>query len=514
MEMSAQAFYALQTQHLQKNQASQALIIADHTFTGDLDITHSQAAAGLHFRNCNFRGKLFVEQNNGNNEIRFENCVFEEDVRFGPLRSQLSWGQCQMKKDLVIDGCIFPLKLTGFAIEGELRIAGGYPLLELGGINSKRMGRLSLQAVVSGDLLIYNCRFEQVEVKQSTYVTGIMTISQVESNLLKCQHLRIGNWLVIENCIFEEASLDNLVGDHRYVKIKKESRIQKLKIAVHQLEKLEIDTCKMQNLCFWGDLAKTTHLEVWETECNELEFNEVYNEGRTSFRGVTVPQGGRLIFRNCTMGRSDFIRCDFSNATLEFEDSKVTEIFVSETDFPQKVTRRGESSPKQAQLIFGQLRTAFDKQGDLARSLEYQAREIEAHFQDIKSYWRRRFPWLHFTKLALGLNKLSNDFGRDWGRGIVFSFGVGIICFYLLVISSTEYSFGWGLAINARMIAAFAHFMNPLRFFETEAVFRMNGKDAFLTLTAGSYLIDFIGRIFVIYGYYQTIQSFRRFGRK
>lgn len=56
--------------------------------------------------------------------------------------------------------------------------------------------------------------------------------------------------------------------------------------------------------------------------------------------------------------------------------------------------------------------------------------------------------------------------------------------------------------------------MNPLRFFDLETLFSQNDKQAYVTLTWGSYVMDFLGRIVIAYGYYQTIQAFRRFGRK
>ena len=56
--------------------------------------------------------------------------------------------------------------------------------------------------------------------------------------------------------------------------------------------------------------------------------------------------------------------------------------------------------------------------------------------------------------------------------------------------------------------------MNPLRFFELEALFNNTSQEGIIKLNGLSYLSDFGGRIFLAYGYYQTIQAFRRFGRK
>ena len=66
---------------------------------------------------------------------------------------------------------------------------------------------------------------------------------------------------------------------------------------------------------------------------------------------------------------------------------------------------------------------------------------------------------------------------------------------------------------DPRLIASLFRFMNPLRIFDLETLFTQHGK-TFVTLTGTSYLFDLLGRITLTYGYYQTIQAFRRFGRK
>lgn len=100
--------------------------------------------------------------------------------------------------------------------------------------------------------------------------------------------------------------------------------------------------------------------------------------------------------------------------------------------------------------------------------------------------------------------------------GLLFTLGLGVIFFYFLVISTKEYEFGFGLPVlcDERLIAAFIKFMNPIRFLETDTLFKGGLNKPFATLTGGSYILDMFGRIIITYGFYQTIQAFRRFGSK
>jgi hypothetical protein len=82
-------------------------------------------------------------------------------------------------------------------------------------------------------------------------------------------------------------------------------------------------------------------------------------------------------------------------------------------------------------------------------------------------------------------------------------------------LTTEEFYFGFPIKIKWEYFASFLKFMNPLRYFETENLFKLTeDKKLPATLNNLSYLWDFLGRIFVTYGYYQTIQAFRKFGRK
>jgi hypothetical protein len=205
--------------------------------------------------------------------------------------------------------------------------------------------------------------------------------------------------------------------------------------------------------------------------------------------------------------KTDFSNCDFSKGILEFENSKITECFLAGTKFPKRIRNKGKINHSQAQLAFGQLATAFQRQGDTVSQLEYQSREIGEHYHGLAWTWRNLFQ-----KFNLLLNYVSNNFGRRWIQGFIFSVAVGILLFSAVLWSTEEYSFGfktqWGL------FPAFVKFMNPLRFFDLDNLFFVSQKQRVVGFSGWSYFWDFLGRVLLAYGYYQTIQAFRRFGRK
>jgi hypothetical protein len=292
-----------------------------------------------------------------------------------------------------------------------------------------------------------------------------------------------------------------------------ESRISNIALPLSCFNEFEMSDNKIEHLELVGNSKKDCVLILQRNTISKMLLNSINNEGQMSFREIQLAQDGIIEIKSSNLGKSDFILCDFAKAKLEFQSSKMTEIFVSETEFPQTVISNGVKNHRQAQLAFGQLSSAFQKQGDTVRSLEYQAREIEAHYRHLLFYDKKDGK-ISFTKVSLWLNKWSNDFGRSWQRGMLFSIAAGIIFFYLLVVSSRTYHIGLPISFDSRIFISFLRFMNPLRFFELETMFKLGSDKSFLSLSGWSYFWDFLGRVFVAYGFYQTIQAFRRYGRK
>lgn len=120
------------------------------------------------------------------------------------------------------------------------------------------------------------------------------------------------------------------------------------------------------------------------------------------------------------------------------------------------------------------------------------------------------FTYLFFNedKILLFLNKNSNDFGVSWIVGVNFTILVGLIT-YLPILGYLYQNncISFDLSINGlgNFFQNFGEILNPLKWtnlclFNTEP-------------TGWIYVWIFIGRIFIGYGYYQTIQAFRKYGK-
>lgn len=249
----------------------------------------------------------------------------------------------------------------------------------------------------------------------------------------------------------------------------------------------------------------TNPLAIRNTIVFSLEFIEVVVQSTlVKIEEVDLEKGGLLKIVSSDLGKTNFIKCNFSRAKCFFKNGKLQEIFLAETDFPKNIiSELHKPDYGQAQLFFGQLQSAYTKQGDNIRSNDSLSYELEAFYQSLR--WDSIY---FFTKASLLLHRVSNSFGRSWVRGFIFSLLVGFVFFDLILISTPQYQFG--ISFSDALIGSFTKFMNPLRHFDIDTLFQSKS----LSFTWLSYLFDFGGRIFVAYGYYQTIQAFRRYGKK
>jgi hypothetical protein len=284
------------------------------------------------------------------------------------------------------------------------------------------------------------------------------------------------------------------------------STIKELRLGIKYFKNASFESNTIRSLKIDTEIPKDSILVLDDCIIESFEFNSMKNSGSLRLLHIVSPESSSLSILNSDLGMTDFIRCNFDNAVFHFTNSKIAESFLAETNFPKRVCSDKQLNHHQAQLAFGQLQTAYQRQGDSVRASEYQAREIEAHYKTIS--WTTHFP----TKLNLLLNKISNNYGRNWAQGIAFSFLIGLLVFYCLILSSEEFYLAWNFSHVSDLTDSFLKFMNPLRHFETENLFA--DKSPRVTPNPWSYIWDFAGRIFVAYGYYQTIQAFRRFGKK
>lgn len=132
--------------------------------------------------------------------------------------------------------------------------------------------------------------------------------------------------------------------------------------------------------------------------------------------------------------------------------------------------------------------------------LRFKAYELKAYKKEVD---KSNLEWK--DSLILYLGEESNNFGLDWTKGISFIFKWSFIFYILYVI---WYSFSVN-DINCipkieDFLVNYLKFINPFSFLKSPIE---DAENYFLP-----FLFFILGKIFVSYGIYQTVQAFRKFG--
>lgn len=211
---------------------------------------------------------------------------------------------------------------------------------------------------------------------------------------------------------------------------------------------------------------------------------------------------GSIFEKNFVFNNSEFKELDIHSATFRgrtsFVDTKFRKISISQTTFEKtaffdninlldlsQCDRKTLRSIKQ-ELQRTENRIDFNK---------FKGYELDAYLIELgKTKWKDRF--------ILYLNSISSNHGSDWSRGVLFTLGISLI-FYTLYFISEYYE----LEVEPSY-PSINHFLKG--FFK----FLIPSYNSPFDQGLGQWFQYFpfiIGKIFITYGIYQTIVSFRKF---
>ena len=300
---------------------------------------------------------------------------------------------------------------------------------------------------------------------------------------------------------------------------------------------------------FFSKLGKRPKLSEANEHRQYLRKLKSYKNHLKELKRIVI---GEPTFRisQSSLGKTEFTDCDLAGFNFEYNNSKITEVFISGGTVPDNVVVYDEQNKlnkieklNQQKSFFDQLKKVFEGQGDIVRGTNYHARTSEIQMQIITHQilgkfilatqkikdisWLRTFfvkpkykkflkrIWNYLTEtiylcsewVVYSLNKVSNKHGESWFRGLLFTLFVSLVGFhfYNIALSSPKYSFVWEW--NTDYLKDWAQFIIP-----THKIDFIETKDILLTNCAAFW--DILSRIFIGYGIYQLISAFRKHGKK
>jgi len=219
-----------------------------------------------------------------------------------------------------------------------------------------------------------------------------------------------------------------------------------------------------------------------------------------------------IIFRDTTFSKG----LDFSLAIIAGEisifDMKL-EYFEALPDtnnikeYESNVTENGIITKKNKRETFRIIKNQLTKQNNNIDSLKYYSLEVKTYSEQLKHEIFKERKWSKSCQeyLILLLNKCSNNHGASWLRGVIFTLIVSVFFFNLALFSTGNYIFDIHYVFKSDLSEIFKYyFVFLLPTHNPDFMQHENPKVFF-------YILDFVGRVFISYGIYQTIQAFRKF---
>ena len=230
--------------------------------------------------------------------------------------------------------------------------------------------------------------------------------------------------------------------------------------------------------------------------------------GKISFLGANISSSTIVRIFNVNKPKSPSGEIDFSNALVKG-------LLDIRNVYLNKITFDGTVVTGNIQDNNTLLRAIKDRNS--ARILKHEAKRINNNISAL-SYNKLEMKLygntLNFKSFSdwsiLKLNGMSNNYGADWGRGVIFTIACGLICYSLFNMSMYGVGFIWERDYNfifndETFWAGFInYFWLPTGFYELIKENKVQGN------FVGAFFFV-IGKILIAYGIYQTIAAFRKY---
>jgi len=336
------------------------------------------------------------------------------------------------------------------------------------------------------------------------------TIGQISPNIIRFDRCEFKRRLSFENNEFKFYFFDCDFYDTDFSDVTFENKIRIQKSRFHRFLVFNNTTFKSlidfwstdfyEKVIFYKTDFESTAVFSAATFSENVLFTYTLLAKQVIFRGTSIKKGIdlSLAMNQGNLSIFDFIVSDFDSVMENLDKA----------EYEKNVGEKGEIPIKNKRETFRIIKRTFENNSDYIHSLDYKKLELKTYKSILNQKisindekWKSRID-----KSILQLNKCSNNYGTRFDTGILFTILVGLIFYYLSFISSKQFSFSlcyanWNKETSEIYWTNFIRFLNP-----THNDSYLGSKNTILF-----YLFDYLGRISVGYGLYQTIQAFRKY---
>ena len=451
------------------------------------------------FNNCKFNCQSLTFSNIHNEAITisFNNCTFNCHLNFSDFAlNKILFDDTKSLKSLNINnrhgqkGKLNVFRFSNFPVSEKAELNTDFS------INNITVNNFFLFEHIihlSGKLHLYN-NILGIEVNEyGNTVFNNSTISNVhfKDNTFK-------NWTYFLNTIIKYNNQLIISESEVYTQNKfYKNTFEKVKFTKSQfIGKCEFERC---------DFLSTT----WFEKCENLN-NSHLNFVACEFKGF-------VLFNRSTLNFLNLDRCTFDKS-VSFTDALFIKIKLFEIKFhggayfdEMRINNVDNKSYLKDNDILDWKRTLRAIKQELQKTENkidfnrFRAYELAAHYEELGWGWKSGFK----DKFILWATKWSTDFGNSWRRSLAFTLLSGLIwysIFFYLDFYLTGY---YQYYFNTNYAGIFGN--GYFRFLLVTDFYNPLVEDRTYIQNFWSWIPFIFGKIFVAFGIYEMIQSFRKF---
>lgn len=272
--------------------------------------------------------------------INFIGCTFNENVTIAS--DDYIWfdDECKFYKVLSISTNDQNIDLSSWHIFKDLKLISTYP-------DDVEIKNFIVNEPVKGQTLTLNSESNNLEFNNiNADVISIQKLGRNSENLftdIKCEHLFLNGPFdrvktIIQRSSFIKLFVENIGYNNNSLSIEDNCSVHTFELPLGKLSQANISNSELQFLTLSGANLPNDIINIQDIRnLKSLKFQEITNTGSISLRNLEIIKPGNIGIFSSNLGKTDFIKCDFSKAKFGFLSSKVTEIFLSEAEFPNKV---------------------------------------------------------------------------------------------------------------------------------------------------------------------------------
>lgn len=264
---------------------------------------------------------------------------------------------------------------------------------------------------------------------------------------------------------------------------------------------------KLQDRLILSGFNKNANLRFINIYSHTIVLINFVNEGTTSFLNIASYLPDDKSFFCCLspvyLGTMIFDNLDLASFTnIQILDSSLIGIKYTNLKWPSPerivpYLNKDELFWIKKREIYRHLKYCAEDNKDRIQALIFKSYELDAHQHTLN--WKDNTSDL----LMLWFNKLSNNHGLSWIRGVIFTVTTGFVFYYIFYLCQNDFCSKYSFGENLMKYFWLPNGMNDLISF-----LRSYPNEIIGLLGVISYLL---GKISIAYGIFQTISAFRKY---